>query len=373
MIYDFVVVGAGIVGASVAYELARSGRVCVLERESAPGFHATGRSAALFAPSYGGAEMRGFTRASKAFFEGPPDGFADQPLLRDRGCLYIARDDQRVRLRRMIEQIRRSGGGVTLISADEAMRRVPLLRPGYVASAALDSEAMDIDVNGLHRGYLRAARTAGAVLRTDVAPVGARFENGYWRLDLGDDVLCTRVVINAAGAWADEVATLFGARPVGLQPLRRTAVLVDPPADIDVRQWPTVMDVDEQFYFKPDAGKLLLSPADETPDRPSDAQPNEIDIAIGVDRVQSALCLEVRKVNHSWAGLRTFAPDRVPVVGFDPVLPGFFWSVGQGGYGIQSAPALARAISALARHQAFPDDIIAEGLVAETLSPRRFS
>jgi D-arginine dehydrogenase len=374
MVHDFIVVGAGIAGASVAYELARSGRrVCIVEGERRPGFHATGRSAALFAPTYGGREIRALTRASRAFFDEPPAGFCEHPLLRNRGCLYIARADQDEELARMVAGIRSSGGNVVHIDASEARVRVPSLRAGYLAKAALDLDATDMDVNAIHQGFLRGARALGALLVTGAAVTQLRRVNGAWSLALPGGPVSAPVLINAAGAWADELAVACGAAAVGLQPLRRTALLVDPPAGVDVGDWPAVIDVDEQFYFKPDAGQLLLSPADETPSAPCDAQPEELDIAVAVDRVQAALDIEVRRINHRWAGLRTFAPDRVPVVGFDPECTGFFWCAGQGGYGIQSAPAMARVAAALATHEDLPANVAAQGLHARDLSPARFT
>lgn len=371
--HDFIVVGAGMAGASVAYELARSASVCLIEAEARPGVHATGRSAALFAPSYGGREIRTITRASRAFFDSPPPGFSEHPLLLPRGNLFIARSDQQGRLNQMVAAIRASGGNVTLIDAHEARERVPLLREGYVAGAALDSAAMDIDVNALHQGFLRGARAAGTVLITGSPVTQVQRLNGVWRIDLHSSTVSAPVLINAAGAWADEIAMRCGAGGMGLQPLRRTAMLVDPPDGIDIQPWPAVIDADEQFYFKPDAGKLLLSPADEILSPPCDARPEELDIAVGVDRVQSALNLEVRRISHRWAGLRTFSADRVPVVGFDAERPGFFWCAGQGGYGIQTAPAMARTAAALAKLESLPADIAEQGLTAQDLSPSRFT
>jgi len=372
MTYDFIVVGGGIAGASVAYELASSNRVCLIEAEERPGVHATGRSAALFAPSYGGREIRALTRASRSFFDAPPAGFAERPLLQPRGCLYIARADQQNRLHEMAGEIRSSGGSVSVIDAKHAKMLVPLLRDTYLIEGALDGNAMDIDVHALHQGFLRGARQRGATLLADNRASEFTRRGGVWSLALEAGLFEAPVVINAAGAWADEVAIRCGARPVGLQPLRRTALLVDMPAGVDVRSWPAVIDADEKFYFKPDAGRLLLSPADETPDRPGDAQPAELDIAIGVDRVQAALEIDVRRIGHSWAGLRTFAPDRAPVVGFDPEAEGLFWCAGQGGYGIQTAPAMGRLAAALASGEPVPDGIAVEGLVASHLSPLRF-
>jgi D-arginine dehydrogenase len=370
--YDFIVIGAGIAGASVAYELARSGRVCVLEREARPGIHSTGRSAALFAPSYGGPQIRALTRASRAFFDAPPARFCEQSLLSNRGCLYIARADQQERLHRMAENLRASGADVAAIRDHQAFSYVPLLRRTYVADAVFDPQAMDIDVDALHQGFLRGARAAGASFITNAHAIRGEMQRGIWMLELGDTQVTAPIVINAAGAWADEVAVSLGTRPIGLEPRRRTALIVEPPAGVDVRTWPAVIDADEQFYFKPEAGKLLLSPADETPDRAGDTQPDDLDIALGVHRVESALDIDVRKVAHAWAGLRTFAPDRLPVIGFDRRVSNLFWCAGQGGYGIQTAPALGRTSAALVMRQPLPADVLAEGVVAEELSPYRF-
>lgn len=372
MKFDFLVIGAGIAGASIAYELARSSRVCLVEAEPQPGFHATGRSAALFAPSYGGREIRAVTRASRGFFDRPPAGFCEHPLLHRRGVLYIARDDQSRRLQQMITDNRASGGSISSVPRGEATARVPLLREGYVAEAALDADAADIDVAALHEGFLRCARAAGAVVAMNTRVAHVERHAGMWRVALIDGTAVAPVLINAAGAWADEVAGMCGADPVGLQPLRRTAVLVDAPLGVDIREWPAVIDADEQFYLKPEAGKLLLSPADETPDVAGDAQPEELDIAICVERIEAVLDMEIRRIKSSWAGLRTFAGDRVPVVGFDAEVAGLFWCAGQGGYGIQSAPAMARTAAALVKRERLPADIVAEGLTAEDLAPGRF-
>jgi D-arginine dehydrogenase len=233
---------------------------------------------------------------------------------------------------------------------------------------------MDIDVNSVHQRFIRGARANGTVVVTNHRLGRISREKDRWSIQLDDGcVIQARVLINAAGAWADQVAQACGALPIGLQPLRRTALLIDPPENVDIRSWPAVIDAEELFYFKPDGGKLLLSPADETPTSPGDAQPDDLDVAVAVDRVEKALDIEIRRVTHSWAGLRTFAPDRAPVCGYDPRASGFFWCAGQGGYGIQSAPAMARAAASLARGERLPSDIAAEGLCPEDLSPARFS
>lgn len=369
--WGVVVIGAGIAGASVAAELAAAGqRVLLLERESQPGYHTTGRSAALYTVAYGPAVIRALTRASGAAFAAPPDGARPHPFLRPRGALFLAREDQRAAMAHLREEL---GAAVRPMTVAEVKARMPLLRPGYLAAAVLDPGAADIDVEALHRHYLRRLTAAGGVLRC-AAPVTALARDGAgWRIEAGGVEIRAELVVNAAGAWADVLAGMAGVAPVGLDPRRRTAVLVTPPAGVVPDAWPMAVDVDEQFYIKPDAGKFLLSPADETPSDPCDAQPEELDIAIAIDRVQAAFDLPVRRVDHAWAGLRSFVADRCPVVGHAPDAPGFVWLAGQGGYGIQSAPALARVAAALTLGRPLPGDTVDEGVTAAALSPARLA
>ena len=252
-----------------------------------------------------------------------------------------------------------------------ARDRLPLLRPAYLYAALLDSAAADIEVDALHRRYLRQVADHGGVLRSRAAVEALSRHAGGWRIAAGTAVLDAGIVVNAAGAWADAVAGLAGIAPVGLVPKRRTALLVAPPDGMRPDDWPMAVDLDEQFYLKPEAGQLLLSPADATPSAPCDAQPEELDVAICIDRIQSAFDLPVRRIAHKWAGLRSFVADGCPVVGHDPQAPGFFWLAGQGGYGIQTAPAMARTAAALVLGRALPADIAAEGVSAAALAPRR--
>jgi D-arginine dehydrogenase len=364
--FDVAVIGAGIAGASVAAELAGSGaRVVLLEREAQPGYHTTGRSAALFTISYGPPVIRALSRASLAGFEALG---GSTPLLRPRGALFLARPDQLEALSALQAEL---GDAVEPLDVEAARARLPLLRPGYAAAALLDSSAADIDVDGLHRRYLRLLADRGGRLccKAEIVALAPRTEG--WRLTTPGATLDAGIVVNAAGAWADEIGRLAGVAPVGLVPKRRTALLVAPPEGMRPEGWPMAVDAAEGFYLKPEAGKLLLSPADETPSPPCDAQPEEIDVAICIDRIQTAFDLPVRRIAHKWAGLRSFVADGCPVAGHDPQAPGFFWLAGQGGYGIQSAPALARAAAALALGRTIPADIAGEGVSAEALAPRR--
>ncbi len=368
---DFLVIGAGIAGASVAAELATDQSVLLLEAESQPGFHATGRSAALFIEMYGNRVIRALTRASRSALFEPPADFTEAPLTRQRGGLYVASDGQQGRLDAFAEQedVRPFA---RKLDAAAALALCPILRPDYVVAGLLDPIAADIDAHALHYGYLRQFRRRRGTLLTTRRVDAVSRTNGRWRVQAGDARFDAAIIINAAGAWSDLVAGLAGAAPLGLDPLRRTALLVDPPPGQAIESWPMVIDIDEQFYFKPDAGRLLLSPADETPSVPCDAQPEEWDIALAVDRVSAAAGIAVRSVRRAWAGLRTFAPDRSPVVGFDPLVPGFFWLAGQGGYGLQTAPAMARVAAALACGRPIPADIADFGVEAASLSPARF-
>ena len=260
-----------------------------------------------------------------------------------------------------------------LLSAEEAHARVPVFRAGYLGGAALEEGSADIDVHALHQGFLRLARAHGASLHCSTPVEALERARGRWRLETRAGAIEAPVIVDAAGAWGDELARRAGVAPLGLQPLRRTALTIAPPAGMDAAAWPAAIDIDEQFYFKPDAGALLLSPADETPSAPCDAQPEELDVALAVDRFEQATGQPVRRVTHRWAGLRTFAPDRTPVVGFDPKVEGFFWLVGQGGFGIQTAAALGRVAAALAAGEAMPADVAAQGVAAAMLAPARLS
>jgi len=356
-------------GAGAAYELADRASVLLLERESAHGYHTTGRSAALYIETYGNAVIRGLTRSSRAFFEAPPEGFCSYPLLTPRGCLYIARSDQADALAAMAAE---AGATTETLSRDEVLALVPSLRADYVASGLLEAAAMDADVEALHQGFLRGARQRGAEVRLDQEVVAIEAGPDGFALTCADGATCeAKVVINAAGAWADVIAGLAGAAPVGLQPMRRTAAVFDAPPGLDARAWPAVIDVDEQFYFKPEAGRILASPADETPSEPCDAWADDMDVAICVDRIQAAADLPVQRIVRAWAGLRSFVVDRSPVIGFDDKIPGFFWLAGQGGYGVQTAPAAARAAAALALGEPLPADIEANDVSVENLSPTR--
>jgi len=370
---DFLVCGAGIAGASIAAELASGASVVVAEREDAAGYHTTGRSAALYVASYGNAAVRALTAASRPFFDAPPPGFADHPLLTPRGCLHVGGASQTAQLDALAVEFAATGAGVSRIGGEAACAMVGVLRPEAVAGGVYEPGAADIDVAALHGGYLRLARQRGARIALGAGVTALERTDGGWQARLANgEVLDARVVVNAAGAWGDEVAALAGVAAVGLTPCRRTAIVLEAPANVAIGDWPAVIDIDESFYFKPEAGRILASPADETPSAPTDAAPEELDIAICIERLQAVADISVRRVLRAWAGLRTFAPDRTPVTGFAPGALGFFWFAGQGGYGMQIAPAAARLGAALARSEAAPTDIAVLGGDPALFSPSRF-
>ncbi|MBS0294768.1 MAG: FAD-binding oxidoreductase [Proteobacteria bacterium] len=368
--FDIVVIGAGIAGASAAALLAQTRRVLVLERESQPGYHSTGRSAALFSAIYGSPGVRALSRASRDFLYAPAPGFAEAPLVKPRGALYIASRDQ-VPALDVFSALPDIAPATRAVDTAEALRLCPILREDYAVRAVLEPDAADVDVHSLHQGYLRMLRARGGVVATDREVERLERRGGRWRVTANGETYSAPIVINAAGAWADVIAGLAGVAPVGLQPMRRTAVLVDPPEGVSVEAWPMVIDIDEQFYFKPDAGQLLLSPADETPVDPCDAQADEWDVATAVARVEEATTLQVRRVAHRWAGLRSFVADRTPVVGYAPDAEGFFWLAGQGGYGIQTGPAMAETACALVLGREIPARLAALGVDARDLAPER--
>lgn len=372
--YDVAVIGGGMAGAALAANLAGSCKVLVLERESHPGYHATGRSAALFSAIYGSAAIRALSRASRAFLFDPPARFCDTPLLTPRGVLYIAHAGQVAELQ-AFAALPDVAAGTRMVSVDDALALSPCLRPGYVAAALYEQDACDMDVHGLHQGYLRALRAQGGRLLCD-APVSAlRRAAAGWQITSGAGTFSAGTIVNAAGAWVDQVAQLAGAAPIGIMPLKRSACIAELPSGITVglspERWPLTIDIGEAFYFKPDAGCLLISPADETPSPPCDAWADDIDIATAIERIGRASTLEIRRVRNSWAGLRSFVADRNPVVGFDAQVPGFFWLAALGGYGIQTAPAVGRLGAALLQGRPVPDDMLALGLDVAQLAPHR--
>jgi D-arginine dehydrogenase len=366
-VVDVAVVGGGMAGVSVAALLAADRRVLLLEAESQLAYHTTGRSAAVFLESYGGPQVRALTRASRPLYDAVPERDPDATgLLTPTAELLVADRAGLPELDATVAEV----PTLRRLSAAQALRYCPVLSPGWLAGAAVEPGACTIDVMGLHQHFLRTGRRRGLAVRTGVRVLSGRRAGNAWRLETTGGPVAASVVVNAAGAWADVLGAALGARPLGLTPLRRTIAVAPVPA-LDPG-WPLVADVAETFYFRPEGTGLLISPAEETPSEPCDARPAELDVARAIENVNAATTLRLRSVSATWAGLRTFAPDRVPVAGWDPDLPGLCWLAGQGGYGIQLAPALAEFTAALVRGEDTPAALRAEGVDRDALSPGRW-
>jgi D-arginine dehydrogenase len=371
--FDIIIIGAGMAGASVAAEASGGARVLLLEREEQPGYHSTGRSAAAYIPSYGydNPSLRMLTQQSLSFLLEPPEIFQIPTLLHPRGLLTLCPPGQEPTAEAELEHLEQGIPGLVRADRDFIRGRIPIVRDEYTANGWYERDVYDMDVHALHEGYLRTLRHHGGRLVSKVIITDVERRDEQWCVETAGASYCAPLLVNAAGAWADEVAVLAGVAPIGLMPLRRTAVLLEPPAGCDVSGWPLVLASDGSFYLKPDAGLILASPADEHPSQACDAQPEELDIAYAVHYAQEALQLEVRQVKHSWAGLRNFVADRTPVIGFAADAEGFFWMAGQGGHGIQTAPASARLAASLLLGSGLPVDLEQAGFDPAWVSPRR--
>jgi D-arginine dehydrogenase len=361
---DVLIIGSGIAGAATAAFLGKGTRVILLEAETQPGFHATGRSAALYVPSYGPPAVRALTRASTAFFSAPPVGFG-VPLGRRRGVLYVDFEHRPTAIEALLDSA--TPGAIKRCSAEDALLKVPILN--QPAHAAFEEDAYDLDVAAIHQGFLRRARSTSAALLVNAKLRSLERDGAGWRVELEHGkALRAAQIVNASGAWADDIAVQAGLPRLGLTPLMRTAAIIRLSQPVD-DAWPEVIDTDGTPYFKPDAARILISPADGTPTPPSDAQPDDFVVATAVDRFERRTRVRAQRVEAQWAGLRTFSTDRVPVVGRDPVETTFIWCAGQRGYGIQTSPALGRLTAAIVEDKPIPEEIAAYGFPFSALSP----
>lgn len=365
---DVIVIGAGIAGAGAAYHLAPTVAVVVLEAEHAPGYHTTGRSAALFVPPGRDSSAVGaLVNGSEAFFQSPPDGFTDHDLVSPLGALAVAEPGQEAELAAMIED----GAPGHRLNRRETLELCPAMRPENVAAGLFDPGVLSLDVHGLLQGYLRAMASSSGQLVTGARVTALERRDGLWNVETTAGRFAAPVVVVAAGARADTIAEAAGVATIGLVPKRRTVINFDAPAAIDCTAFPMVGDVANNYFFRPEAGGLMASPADQTPSPPCDAQPDETDMAIIVDRMQRANLFDIPRITHSRAGLRSFARDGLPVVGMAPDSEGFLWLAGQGGFGIETSPALGRIAAALVQGEAFPTGADLAGVAAGDLHPAR--
>lgn len=370
--YNVAIIGGGIAGLSLAHFLAPHRSVIVLERETAHGYHSTGRSAAEFTLRDNAPAVNALARISHGFMTNPPEGFASVPLLTERGSLWIGTAGKEEVVDAAYRREQAAGVAVVPLSVEEAVQRAPFLDPSYVAAAYFDPNYWDIDVDALLQGYARSAKRAGAELVTGAELAGARQENGRWVVEATSGAFTADILVNASGGWADTVAERCDVAPVGIVPHRRTAVTVDLPEGIDAATLPEVNEIEETYYFKPDAGRLLASPADETPCEPADVQPEELDVAYAAHYLEEATTLKIGRIASSWAGMRSFSADRLPVVGPAKDNSAFFWLAGQGGYGILTSPAMGQLAASLLTGGALSEEFAREGVDIGAFSPSRF-
>jgi D-arginine dehydrogenase len=367
---DAIVIGAGIAGVSAAAALATSMRVVVVEQEHAPGQHASGRSAAVLSETSGHPLVCALARLSRPLLEDPPPEFTDHPLLTPRGLVWVGEAGDEAPLDELAERGVRVAPRVRRIDAERARTLLPTFSaPAIAAGGVWEPDAMTIDIGSLLQGYVRQLRGRGGTVHTSAEAIQVERIGATWRVTAASHAVDAPVVVDAAGAWGDVIAARAGVRPLGLTPYRRTAAIA--PAPETVASWPLIMDIRGRYYCEPEAGGLLISPADETPSDPCDAQPEELDVALALERVRDACGIPLRAIRRAWAGLRTFAPDRAPVLGEDTDAPGFWWLVGQGGAGIKTAPAMADVLARLVRGDPLPAGAAALGVTAESLGPAR--
>lgn len=353
--FDFVVVGGGIAGVAVASELAQYGNVLVLERESSLAYHTTGRSAAISMESYGNALIRQLTCVSRSFFKNPPSDLTSDPLSSPRGALIVSDEEHWGKLNTRYQAVVQQVPSAQWLDHKAVAEMVPFLEDKWIAGIH-EPNAFDLDVHAIHTAFLRGIRLRGGLVCTEAELLSSEWCGTVWTVRLTNgQTFEAGTIINAAGAWADAVAHRCAVTPLGIKPLLRTVVVIDP--EVDVRYFPYINTVDEQLFIKPDVGRLMVSPCDETPSNPCDALPDELGVAITIARLESATTLRPKRVLNRWAGLRTFVPDRSPLIGADPEIESFIWCAALGGYGIQTAPAMAQLCTALAIGSEIPPDL----------------
>lgn len=364
---DFLVVGGGIAGVAVGAELAKCGSVLVIDRESSLSYHTTGRSAAISMESYGNALIRELTCASRVFFENPPSDLTHDKLSTPRGALILGDEPHWDQLNARYQAVVQQVPNAEWFDSKMVAEMVPFLGGQWVAGIH-ESSALDLDVHAIHTAFLRGIRQHSGVVRTKTEIAKATHVGSAWTVKFTNgDTVQAGTIINAAGAWADIVAERCGATPLGIQPLLRTVVVIDP--HNDVSRCPYIGTVDEQLFIKPDVGRLMVSPCDETPSEPCDAMPDELGVAIAMDRLERATSLRPKRVLNRLAGLRNFMPDRSPLIGADTAQESFIWCAALGGYGIQTAPAVARLCAALTTRQPIPENL--RGIRTEDAAPHR--
>jgi D-arginine dehydrogenase len=371
---EVIVIGGGIAGCSLAGALSAQRQVLVLEREAQPAYHASGRSAAIYIEPYSSDPIFALTLGTLPFLLNPPEGFAEAPLLTPRGYLLLAPKGSEAEVDAYLENWAHRCTDLEEISLEAAHGLLPVLRQGYAGRAVYDRNALAMDTHGMIQGYLRQVKAGGGRFQGGAEVVGIEKFGDTFTVSLASGARFEApVVVNAAGAWASAVGALAGASPLRLSPLRRSAALISGPEGADVRAWPAVSSLQKSFYFKPEGGELMVSPADETPFDACDAYPDDYDLAVGIARAEECADLKVQRINSSWAGLRTFSDDGQPIYGFDPTLPGFYWCAGQGGTGFQTAAGGAAWCAAEILGAAPPEAVMAQPFDTAAFRPERFA
>ena len=369
---DFLIIGSGMAGMSAAYRLSKHGKVIVLDKESLLGYHTTGRSAAFFTENYGNKIIRSITKASRHFLENPPSCFKnDQLMTQYGGSLFIANKNQSKYIDKELDYAKSVSANVFEIDKKEVQSMVPVIKENYIDRALHEPDSKVMDVDLIHQGFARGLKNNNGEILFNSEVINISKNRGMWLVKTSNNEFKAPIIINAAGAWCDEIAILANIKPLNLSPKRRTVIIFEDSSNLNTAKWPVVIDIEDNFYFKAEAGKILASPADETDSPPCDSQPEEIDIAITIDRIENATNFKIKNIDHKWAGLRSFFPDRTPVVGEDSNMSGFFWLAGQGGYGIQTSPGISKIIECLITGIKWPDYLSNNLITPETLSPKR--
>lgn len=368
---DFAIVGGGISGAAAAYFLSQAGKVALIEQEPHYGFHSSGRTAGQFTVGISADQMRAMAAASRAFFQAPPDGFAELPLIEQRGSLTLGRLSQKATLDKLYERILEAGGAAERVDRDQAMALFPALLADKFDIGVHETDAQDIDVNTLLQAYLKGAKRCGAVLATNAAVQAIERVPSGWRIRTRDEDYTATVVVNASGGWADTIAQMAGVAPIGITPYKRTAFTFPLLPGSEGGHWPHVCNADYQWYVKPEHGCFMGSPADAQPVAPGEVYPDEIDVAQGIYNIEQETTLRVPRPISVWAGVRSYVRDRNPVCGARADSPGFIWYAALGGCGVLTSPAMGQAVAALAQRQELPEALRARGLTADALSPDR--
>ncbi len=368
---DIIIVGGGIVGISAAYFISQHASVIVVEQETAIGTHSSARTAGQFTVGIYAETMRKLAQASRSFLAKPPVGFADYPLLSPRGCLTVGRNEEKARLDKVYGFLSDVEANARYVNREEALNLFPVLKPDDVEMGVFEEDAMDIDVDLLLQSYAKGAKKNGTQILTGEPVKSIKRTSGKWSVDIAGDTISAPVILNASGAWSDEVSKLAGMAPIGLTPRRRTAFTFNAPDNRDVSAWPHVSNVNYKWYLHPEKHSFMGSPCDAVPTPPGNVYPDDLDVAQGIFNIEQDTTLKIKRPTGTWAGLRSYVADKNPVLGTRKNAEGFYWLAGHGGCGVLTSPALGKAAAALLTNRELPEELKALGITVSALSPDR--